>query len=63
MTTRYKITLISAIPVTLLVGWFTAYAIDLLKWPLLISIASYAMAIIIYSILATIIIFKSSKIR
>jgi hypothetical protein len=63
MTTRYKITVISALPVSLLVGWFTAYAIDLLKWPLAISILSFTMAIIIYAILATIIIFKSSKIK
>lgn len=63
MATRYKVTLISAIPISLLIGWFTAYAIDLLKWPLAISICSFTMAIIIYAILATIIIFKSSKIK
>lgn len=63
MTTRYKITLISTIPITLLVGWFAAYAIDLLKWPAAISVTSFIMIITIYSILATIIILKSQKIK
>jgi hypothetical protein len=63
MTTKSKIITIVAIPLTLIAGWFIAHASDLLPYTLSNKITIFVMAIILWSVLITIILYKSNRIK